>query len=555
MIFNRLSVFFNKQHTISVVKKHNAISLLFTLIIALQVAVCLFWANSKTGLFIDEIHSFGLSNSEHFAFLNRDTATMNSWLDKDHFHKYLTVQNDGKFNYVNVYRNQAADVHPPLFYIALHTVCSFFPDSCSKWYGIVLNILFFIITQIILLKISMRMTGNNVMLSSAVLIFYGSTMLAIDNVLFIRMYMMLTMFAVLTCDLHLKMFCRKVDFKNLLPVFFITYAGCMTQYYFAIFAFFLSAVLCLCLLFEKKIKELLFYASTILLSVGCFLITYSPVFDHMFNRKVGAQNLDNALQILKIPQKCCYYAAYFGISLFSDNIIFSCAITALLFMLATVLAVMWFKRYGKDTLKTVFHSDFYFLATVVILTFVTVSLVSFDAIPRYMYFIYPLMILLVTIFFSSLFSEIFKKRSNIVSFSNRAILAGALCLGIINLVFRKPSMLFEAEYKSIKMIETYNDRCGIFFTRNNYSGALTQECRAVMQLKEVYCTEPENMEKIKCLLNEKNFPPLIIWVDKDNQWGSGYDPEKITAVFITNSMYTTCKKLYSYGLVDCYIVN
>ncbi|MFR6590175.1 MAG: hypothetical protein ACLURV_08710 [Gallintestinimicrobium sp.] len=40
-------------------------------------------------------------------------------------------------------RMQTYDVHPPFYYLPLHTVCSLFPGRFSKWSGIGLNIVLF----------------------------------------------------------------------------------------------------------------------------------------------------------------------------------------------------------------------------------------------------------------------------------------------------------------------------------------------------------------------------------------------------------------------------
>ena len=65
------------------------------------------------------------------------------------------------FNYKNVYYNQTLDCHPPLFYYAIHTICSFFPASFSKWYGFSLNIIIFILVQILLFILSKKIFDSD----------------------------------------------------------------------------------------------------------------------------------------------------------------------------------------------------------------------------------------------------------------------------------------------------------------------------------------------------------------------------------------------------------
>ena len=54
---------------------------------------------------------------------------------------YMKVQNGQRFDYVNVWRNQTNDVHPPLYYALIHTICSVFPNKFSKWFAAGINVI------------------------------------------------------------------------------------------------------------------------------------------------------------------------------------------------------------------------------------------------------------------------------------------------------------------------------------------------------------------------------------------------------------------------------
>ena len=82
------------------------------------------------------MHSYGLSNSTDGAVL------LIALVDRDELMKYVTVAENERFDYATVYYNQTQDVHPPLYYFFLHTVCSLFPRSFTKWTGIGLNFVF-----------------------------------------------------------------------------------------------------------------------------------------------------------------------------------------------------------------------------------------------------------------------------------------------------------------------------------------------------------------------------------------------------------------------------
>lgn len=63
--------------------------------------------------------------------------------------------------YLNVYENQIADVHPPLYYLFMHAVCSAFQNPpFTKWTGIGLNLFFFSLTQFGLLLLSARLLSD-----------------------------------------------------------------------------------------------------------------------------------------------------------------------------------------------------------------------------------------------------------------------------------------------------------------------------------------------------------------------------------------------------------
>ena len=110
----------------------------------------------------DEIWSYGLANSYYKPFIygedgifiekiTKDNFThANEWVSADIFDEYITVQEGQRFAYDSVYHNQTLDHHPPLFYALLHTVCSFFPNQFSMWYGYFLSAIFLVFTQIFL---------------------------------------------------------------------------------------------------------------------------------------------------------------------------------------------------------------------------------------------------------------------------------------------------------------------------------------------------------------------------------------------------------------------
>lgn len=119
--------------------------------LAMLVCFCGWWAVRKEGFFADELYSYGLSNSDYAPFLswyyNGERAYSGTSAEhiysREDFMSYVAVQEGQRFDYASVYYNQTQDVHPPVFYFLLHTVCSLFPGSFTKWTGLGLNFALF----------------------------------------------------------------------------------------------------------------------------------------------------------------------------------------------------------------------------------------------------------------------------------------------------------------------------------------------------------------------------------------------------------------------------
>jgi len=526
--------------------------LFFAVIIIFQVAAIIYSANNRNGFFIDELYSFGLSNSVGHAFLNKDVSIHNKWVEKEYFHKYLTVQPDERFSYSSVYRNQIKDCHPPLYYFVLHTICSFFPDKYSNWHGFTLNIAIFVLCQIFLARISMQITNRNVWLSAAILVLYGGTLLALNNVLFIRMYMLLTLWAVISAALHLSILDNGFSTKRGIMLWLITFAGCMTQYYFGIYSFFIAATLGIYFLFKKKWLLLFSYSVTMLLAVVAFLLAYPAVFKHIFSgQRVVNKTLENATKIFQIPYKCLIYAYNFAAAIFTNNAIINLSIIAILFIAVAFMLILLFKRKGKNILTAVFNGNFCFLAISITGCFVTVALLSFGAITRYMYFIHPLLVLLAAVFLMTLVRSMFEKHKNLAFLSEILFLMVAICLSLNCIVSRKMNLHHcEIEFLNQNLLKQYRNSYGIFITKRNVTAPLTQECRAVMQLQGIYCMEQVDCKNIDKIMSGKPSKPLIVWIDINN-----HDPQKTVEEILNNNTYSHAEKLYSFGLVDCYIFN
>ena len=65
------------------------------------------------------------------------------WRTREDAENYLKAK-DNRFNYASVYYNQIQDVHPPLFYMLVHTISSIFNNTFSKYIICAVSLPFFI---------------------------------------------------------------------------------------------------------------------------------------------------------------------------------------------------------------------------------------------------------------------------------------------------------------------------------------------------------------------------------------------------------------------------
>lgn len=123
--------------------KQMKMSILFLIILAVQLVNVFAWGCRKEGYYIDELWSYGLANSYYQPFLQDRTDYMNRWHSADYFESYLIVEPEEVFSFDSVYYNQTQDVHPPFYYMLLHALSSCFVGEFSKYIGLAINFLFF----------------------------------------------------------------------------------------------------------------------------------------------------------------------------------------------------------------------------------------------------------------------------------------------------------------------------------------------------------------------------------------------------------------------------
>jgi hypothetical protein len=429
----------------AVVKHGIKIYIIFGIIITLQLAGIIYYFQfRKEGYHSDEIWSYGYANSFYEKDIYQDsngTATyINEWLDTQILKDYIVVNDDEGFRYDSVYNNQINDLSPPLHSMILHTICSFFPNTFSRWYSFAINIVSFLLCMIFIFKTARLLKDDIFALCCCGL--YGFSLGARDTYIYLRMYAMcsaLVMIIIYNLLRYLKRIQKekKLFNGNLVAVCIVSFLGFLTHYYVVSFMGILTFLICLYLLCKKQLKSMLVYGFCMLIT---FLLSVA-VFPTMFRISNGnVQNVSSSMNYnFEIRFKILsnfVLGKLFNIKVQAYEtgtirIIFGCIVYLIilmipvLFLLRNNVAV----RKVRNKISFIIHNPgqaikyairkinfiYVIFITAVVCQIIVVSETSMvygmaNYIDRYLFFLYPIVVIVVLSFVYFVIYIIAKKR-------------------------------------------------------------------------------------------------------------------------------------------------
>lgn len=327
-------------------KKKMIIGAAFLLLLLLQLLVLFYFGMRKSGFHEDEFYSYYSTNKTAGLFVNDRT-----WLQRDSFRNDFVVLPGEEFRYEVVKMMQSWDVHPPLYYYILHTVCSLFPGVFSKWLGIGVNLIAFVPCFFLLAYLVYHCVVTDdreesrkrgILLGFLTCLAWGFSAAVVSGVMFIRMYQWLTLFVLLCACLHIRAIRRKdYGIRFLIPLGVTVFLGFLTQYYYIIFHFFMGVCFCFLLLREKKIKSLFGYAFSCALGLLAAILYYPSALSHIFRGYRGTEavsefsNAGNTLERLK-----------FFVSLFDKYVV-----NGTLAVILLLICLLWITVFYREKRK------------------------------------------------------------------------------------------------------------------------------------------------------------------------------------------------------------
>lgn len=295
--------------------KINKSLLVYTFLVIINLLVVLFYMNKRDGMHVDEQLSYAHANSSVGAFMFEGAdhsfklvdGVTNRWVDTKLYKDYFTVNENNRFSYKGIVEKLSFDVHPPLYYIILHTLSSIYYGSFSKWLGLSINIVLFILISIGIFKLS-KLFFKDEKYAILPMMLWGFSDIGISTMLFIRMYalqtFLLTMLIFETAKIIKE---NDANYYRLILIFIYSALGILTQYNSIFFSVFLAGISSFVLMKNKQYSILLKYDIVILLSILSLFVVFPPAYDVLLNSQRGTGCVDNLIINIKYPLDIDFY--------------------------------------------------------------------------------------------------------------------------------------------------------------------------------------------------------------------------------------------------------
>ena len=466
---------------------------LFGMLIALQIAAAFFFCIQKQGFHYDEYYSYYSSNVT-YGLVPSD----GEWKNTDEIRSEFMVEKGNGFQYGRVIQMQTYDVHPPFYYLILHTICSLTPDTFSKWQGLSINLVFYLLSIILLSKIAGAITNNNRMIQIASCLLYGFAPAVISGVVFIRMYMMLTFF----CKLFFYLHCRMLRKERMTAGFYIqvllyTFLGFMTHYYFLVFLFFISAFIFLWALSQKKIKSAFAYAGSVAVGGILGIILYPACLSHIFSGYRGTEAKDAFFTLSNFGDRISFFGGLINDDLFGGLMYF-----LLLLLILLMITVQFQKKRLFEGTKTE-HLLLLFTVVGYFLIVAKTALMNAEEAIRYEMPIYGLIILLSLLALHSLF-----KKLQIIPYKGVVIVCTLLILmaQIAGLCGNRVCFLFKENKDNVLWAEEQKDTPVVYLYNATNIWMIWDDSEELMVYPEIYFLKMDEEETGKAtekILNDK----------------------------------------------------
>lgn len=291
-------------------KRIRAIIEICALLLCMVVAftVC----GSKQGFHEDEYYSYYSSNRTDGFWVENDKL-----IDRQTILNEFTVVDGQGDNYSLVKEVQSWDVHPPIYYFILHFVCSRMPGVFNMWQGLGINLFCLGVSLVLMRWLMQIILPDRPYIALLTCMLWGMSGATLSGVVFIRMYMLLTVWVLAVTILHAKEYIRirdngtgdnPIHISFYIELAILTFLGFMTHYYFFIWLFFLAVAFnFMNLIRTRKVRDIFIYGVTMVVAFGLCYVFYPAWPAQMFHGQRGAQATGNFVDVSNTLERLAFF--------------------------------------------------------------------------------------------------------------------------------------------------------------------------------------------------------------------------------------------------------
>ena len=488
-------------------------------------AIAFSYCERKQGMNEDETVTFGLANSHNATWIynvkdgfNGSDMTDNI-LYKDEIRSYLTADEGQLFDLRSAYTNQINDVHPPLYYMIINIASSLNPGVFSKWNGLIPNLIIWSL-QLLLIYLLGRKTYDDRIISGLAMLLFGLSTGSLSNLLFIRMYILLGLMAILLCYVIVCMM-KKESLFSYLAVTLAIFLGFFTHYNYAFFAFLTCLVFGVYLLFTDYKKAIKFGISAFL-GVGLFLLSFPYIFQQMSVGAVGG-SVSASSSMKKLFDVVSWVSS---VNKGLQSIIKDMLPAMIIMAICAVLIVVFRFIYGsqkENENKNIKKEDWINVLLIGLGTLLTICMVSILnplVTGRYFYFLLPVIsyiigyIMYLATAYIKRFSFMERKVSEYTLYVMLFIAVFGLSYG--KLRERDPKYIFE-EYGAYRTIaREYGNRPTVYLSSDEYKGVHDETLQFWFDTDDVFITCKDLLHSSKLeryLQDHAHNEELVLYID------------------------------------------
>lgn len=491
----------------SVWKENKKWICLMTIIMVLQFFVASYFCMEKQGFHYDEYYSYYSSNVTYGL-----VPTDREWKDVAEIRSEFQVMEGAGFRYGLVKTMQSFDVHPPLYYMILHTVCSLFPGVFSKWFGLGINLFLFVVCYWLMAYLANDIFEGNKKMVVLTCLLFGFQTGVLSGITFIRMYMLLTVWCLAVTLWHIKVWKDGLHLSigNSVLLVVLVALGFLTHYYFAVFLFFTAAYTCLYhWLVKKNLKSSIYYGFVVCSGMGAAVLLYPSCLSHIFRGYRGTEATDAFFDMSNTFLRLDFFTDLMNQSVFGGSLWILLLVFALL---AISVGVRLKGKERREKLQKFILEH----QGVVHITFVTLgyflvvaktALLNAEEANRYELPVYGFcMLLMIAAFYYLLQAECVQdKRRRMIAVFVATMTVLILVCQLVSLTQDKVQFLYKEDRENVEWAKENKEKSILYLYNPNNIWMIWDESEELMQYDKIYFVSLADIAPItdEILLNDE----------------------------------------------------